>query len=342
MRGQPRFAGGGTPTKSAVPRRPYGKERCTDSQQEIRRVTAVGVLVLAVVVTVAGFGERPAAVGRATDGKVAVVAAEDEYGNVASQIGGRFVTVDSVESNPNTDPHTYEVSPGVAQAVSSAQVVIQNGLGYDEFMTRIESASPNGKRYVINVQHLLGLPDSTTNPHLWYNPITMPAVARKLAADFYSIKPSHAAYFRSNVETFVTSLHPWLQAIARFKATYPETPVATTEPVADYMLEAAATENKTPFTLQADIMNGVDPSPQDVTTQESLFSQHKVKVFVYNQQVTDSLTQSFITDAQNAHIPVIGVYETMPVPGYDYQSWMLAEVTALRKAVAHRDSTTRL
>ena len=100
------------------------------------------------------------------------------------------------------------------------------------------------------------------------------------------------------------------------------------------MLEAAGTKNKTPFTLQADIMNGVDPSPQDVTTQESLFSQHKVKVFVYNQQVTDSLTQSFIADAHNADIPVIGVYETMPVPGYDYQSWMLAEVTALRKAVA--------
>ncbi len=313
-----------------------------DARQRIRRGAGVGVLAVAVVVTLVGFGARPTASGSSTRGKIVVVAAENEYGNVALQIGGKYVAVDSIESNPNTDPHTYEVSPGVAQAVSSAQVVIQNGIGYDDFMTKIESASPNRKRYVIDVQHLLGLPDSTPNPHLWYNPITMPAVADKLAADFSSIDPAHSANFKANAATFITSLHPWLETIAKFKATYPNTPVATTEPVADYMLEAAGTKNMTPFTLQADIMNGVDPSPQDVTTQENLFSQHKVKVFVYNQQVTDSLTQSFITDAHNADIPVIGVYETMPVPGYNYQSWMLAEVNALEKAVADHVSTTRL
>ena len=115
--------------------------------------------------------------------------------------------------------------------------------------------------------------------------------------------------------------------------------MATTEPVADYMLQAAGADNLTPFSLQADIMNGVDPSPQDVSLQTSLFAQHKVKVFVYNQQVTDTLTQTFITAAQSAHIPVIGVYETMPTPGFTYQSWMLAEVNALQKAVAHGVST---
>ncbi|MFZ0058584.1 MAG: zinc ABC transporter substrate-binding protein, partial [Acidimicrobiales bacterium] len=121
----------------------------------------MGVLAVAVVVTLVGFGARPTASGGSTRGKIVVVAAENEYGNVALQIGGKYVAVDSIESNPNTDPHTYEVSPGVAQAVSSAQVVIQNGIGYDDFMTKIESASPNRKRYVIDVQHLLGLPDST-------------------------------------------------------------------------------------------------------------------------------------------------------------------------------------
>ena len=118
--------------------------------------------------------------------------------------------------------------------------------------------------------------------------------------------------------------------------------MATTEPVADYMLEAAGTDNLTPFRFQADIMNGVDPSPQDVTFQTGLFTGHKVKVFVYNQQVTDSLTQDFIGDARRAGIPIIGVYETMPTPGFDYQSWMLAEVRALQKAVADRVSTVKL
>jgi zinc/manganese transport system substrate-binding protein len=108
------------------------------------------------------------------------------------------------------------------------------------------------------------------------------------------------------------------------------------------MLEAAGTVNLTPFGLQADIMNGVDPAPQDVTLQDGLFAQHRVKAFVYNQQVTDSLTQSFLQEAKRYGVPVVPVYETMPTPGYDYQSWMLAEVQALRRAVVEKVSTEKL
>jgi zinc/manganese transport system substrate-binding protein len=275
-------------------------------------------------------------------GTIAVVAAENQYGNVASQIGGADVSVASVESNPNTDPHSYEVSPDVAQEIGTAQVVIQNGIGYDDFMSKIESASPNPARRVLIVQHLLGLPDSTPNPHLWYDPATMPKVADALAADYAVLQPDHAAYFHANAATFIASLTPWLQALAQFKAQYSGTPVATTEPVADYLLTAAGVNNLTPFRLQADVMNGVDPSPEDLSMQTALFTQHKVKVFVYNEQVTDSLTQSFIAAAQAAHVPVIGVYETMPTPGFTYQSWMLAEVNALNDAVAHGVSTQHL
>ncbi len=275
-------------------------------------------------------------------GTIAVVAAENQYGNVAAQIGGSDVSVTSVESNPNTDPHSYEVSPDIAQEIGAAQVVIQNGIGYDDFMTRIESASPNTSRRVLIVQNLLGLPDSTPNPHLWYDPATMPKVANALAADYSALQPSHASYFASNAATFIASLQPWLSALAAFKAQYGGTPVATTEPVADYLLTAAGADNLTPFRLQADVMNGVDPSPEDLTMQTALFTGHKVKVFVYNEQVTDTLTQSFITAAQTAHIPVIGVYETLPTPGFTYQSWMLAEVNALTSAVAHGVSTQHL
>ena len=130
--------------------------------------------------------------------------------------------------------------------------------------------------------------------------------------------------------------------MAQFKAAYPGTPVAVTEPVGDYMLQAAGARILTPFTFQADIMNGVDPSPQDVSLQDGLFSGHRVKVFLYNQQVTDSLTQSFLSQARKDGIPVVGVYETMPTPGYDYQSWMLAEVRALQRAVTDKISTQKL
>jgi zinc/manganese transport system substrate-binding protein len=275
-------------------------------------------------------------------GVIVAVGAENEYANVIGQVGGKYVQASAIMSNPNTDPHTFEASASVARTVSAAQLVVQNGVGYDTFMTTIENAAPSSSRKVIVVQNLLGLPDSTPNPHLWYKPSTMPAVANAVAADLAALQPAHAAYFKANAAAFIASLTAWNNAIAAFKAQYANTPVATTEPVADYMLQAAGADNMTPWALQADIMNGTDPSAQDVALQRSLFTQHKVKVFLYNQQVTDSLTESFISLAQANGIPVVGVYETMPVPGYDYQSWMLAEVQDLQKAVTSEISSEHL
>ncbi len=183
--------------------------------------------------------------------------------------------VTAIESNPNTDPHTFEASPSVAQAVSAASLLVENGVGYDTYMEKIESASPNSSRKVINVQKLLGLPESTPNPHLWYKPTTMPIVAKAIVSDLSALQPAHAAYFQANDAAFEASLKPWLQALAQFKARYGGTTVATTEPVADYMLEAAGTKNLTPFPLQADIMNGDRPRPpaRDPSEQPFLWAQ---------------------------------------------------------------------
>jgi zinc/manganese transport system substrate-binding protein len=275
-------------------------------------------------------------------GKIVAIGAENEYADVIGQIGGKYVQVSAIMSNPNTDPHAFEASPAVAREVSAAQLVVQNGLGYDSFMNAIESAAPGSGRQVVDVQQLLGLPDSTPNPHLWYDPTTMPKVADAIAAGLASIQPAHAAYFKANAKAFITALTPWYNAIAAFKKAYAGAPVATTEPVADYLLQAAGADNLTPWTFQADVMNGIDPSPQVLAAERALFSEHKVKAFLYNQQVTDPLTQSLITLAGQNGIPVVGVYETMPAPGYDYQTWMLAEVQDLRKAVADKVSTEHL
>ena len=262
------------------------------------RPTAVLLAALALpAVLLAGCGGSSSSSSSGSSEKIDAVGAENEYANVIEQIGGKYVKVTAIESNPNTDPHTFEASPSVAQTVSAAKLLIENGVGYDTYMEKIEAASPNSSRRVINVQHLLGLPDSTSNPHLWYKPETMPAVAKALVSDLSALQPAHAAYFQANAKKFEESLKPWHAAIAKFKAAYPHTPVATTEPVGDYMLEAAGTRNMTPFTLQASIMNGTDPAPQNVTLQNSLFSGHHVEVFVYNQQVTDSLTESFLKAA---------------------------------------------
>ena len=302
---------------------------------------AAAVTVLAVLA--AGCGSSGATSDAANSTAVIkAIGAENEYGNVLSQIGGRYVQVTSILNNPNTDPHTFEASPSVAAQISSADLVVQNGVGYDSWISRMEAAAPNSGRKVIVVQHLLGLPDSTPNPHLWYNPTTMPVVAKAMAGDLSALLPKHAAYFQANLKAFDRSLTPWLTAIANFKAKYPGVKVATTEPVADYLLQAMGASNLTPFTFQADIMNGVDPAPQDIAKVNAFFTQHTVRAFVYNQQVVSSLTTSIRDTAIKAKVPVVGVYETMPTPGYNYQSWMLAEVNAITKAVADKISTQKL
>jgi zinc/manganese transport system substrate-binding protein len=283
-----------------------------------------------------------AATAAASTAKITAIGAENEYADVIAQVGGKYVQASSILSNPNTDPHTFEASPAIGREMSAAKLIVQNGLGYDDWATTIENADPSDGRQVINVQQLLGLPDSTPNPHLWYRSSTMPAVANAVAADLGQLDPAHASYYKANAVSFTASLSAWTQALAAFKSAHPGTPVATTEPVADYMLQAAGADNLTPWSFQADIMNGTDPSPQDVATQKALFTQHKVKVFLYNQQVTDSLTDSYIKLANENGIPVVGVYETMPTPGYTYQSWMKAEVNALNKAVTSKVSTEKL
>ena len=200
---------------------------------------------------------------------VVAVGAENEYADVISQVGGKYVRVSAIMSNPNTDPHTFEASANVAREVSAARLIVQNGVGYDTFMTTIENAAPSADRKVIDVQKLLGLPDTTANPHLWYDPATMPAVAHAIAGDLAVLDPAHAPYFRARASSFIGSLSAWNDAIAAFKANYPDTPVATTEPVADYMLQAAGADNLTPWAFQADIMNGTDPSAQDVAVERS-------------------------------------------------------------------------
>ncbi|MHB1281321.1 MAG: metal ABC transporter solute-binding protein, Zn/Mn family [Acidithiobacillus sp.] len=269
------------------------------------------------------------------------VGIENAYANVIGQIGGEYVTVSAIESNPDTDPHTFEASPAVAREMVGAQIVVRNGIGYDSWAKKILAADPNPKRKVIVVQDLLHLPENTKNPHLWYKPETMPAVAEAVAQRLTELDPARAAYFAANVRKFDAALKPWYQVIARFKARFGGTPVAVTEPVADYLLQAAGCDIKTPWNLQAAIMNGTDPAPQDVSIQNQLIKHHQIKIFVYNQQVTDSLTASFLSKAKAENIPVVGVYETMP-RGYSYQSWMLAEANALRNAVERGMSTTVL
>jgi zinc/manganese transport system substrate-binding protein len=299
--------------------------------------TAFAVAALVACAAFGGCGPSSLA-----PGKILAVAAENEYANVISQIGGRYVNVTGIMSNPNTDPHEFEANAQVVAEVSRAELIVQNGVGYDSFMNKIEAASHPAGRQVIVAQTLLHVPSDAFNPHLWYNPATMPAVAKAVAGSLARFLPADTVYFHANLGHFDRSLLAWSSALALFKREHPDVPVAVTEPVADYTLQAAGARIMTPRSLQSAIMNGTDPSPQDISTETALLSKHRVKVFVYNQQVTDSLTETFLSVARRSGVPVVGVYETMPTPGFDYQSWMTAELSALQRAIARGTSTEKL
>lgn len=269
---------------------------------------------------------------------IQAVGAENEYANVIKQIGGKYVSATSIMSNPNTDPHDYEASTQNASAIGNATLVVQNGVGYDDFMEKLEAASPNSIRTVIDVGKSLGYGSETKNPHLWYKPNTMPHVTKLIADELIKQDPKEKLYFENNLKKFTNSLTNWNKQLDTIKTEFGNSGVAVTEPVSDYLLEGAGLNIKTPWSFQAAIMNGTDPSPQDVQTQIDLFNQHKIKVFCYNQQVITDVTKTFLALAKKDHIPTVGVYETMP-ENQTYQSWMTAETTDILNALKNGTST---
>jgi zinc/manganese transport system substrate-binding protein len=270
-----------------------------------------------------------------------VVGAESQYTSVLHSIGGPYVDAVSVLSSPNVDPHEFEAGTAVARDVASARVVVQNGMGYDGFMSGLESATSGRGRTVIIAQRAVGADPSGFNPHLWYEPATLDAVARHVARALTSIDPVHRASFVARLATFLASNSRWQKQIAGFRAAHVGYRATVTEPVADYLLSALGVTVATPTQFQADVMNGVDPAPQDVALVEDELDRHLVSVFCYNRQVSDPLTGELLARARADHVPVVAVYETMP-RGYDVVGWMRAETSAIESAIVADRSTGSL
>jgi zinc/manganese transport system substrate-binding protein len=294
--------------------------------------TAIG----AAAASIALVGCGPTAVVR--PGTVLVVGAESQYADVLAQLGGRFVTAQAIISNPNVDPHTFEVGTSAGRAIASARLIVQNGAGYDAWMGQLESATSGSARTVLVAQQIVGAPAASFNPHLWYSPTTMSAVAVAIERALSTIEPAHAGYFAARLAAFEAEMASWRTAIDAFRAAHHGVTAAVTEPVADDLLMAMGITVRTPRQFQADVMNGVDPSPQDVATQQSLLDTGGVTLLAYNTQVTDSLTSSLRARARASGIPVVGVSELMPY-GDHYVSWMIAETRAIADAVASHPST---
>lgn len=261
---------------------------------------------------------------------ITIVAAENFYGEVAKAIGGPQVTVTSILSNPNQDPHLFEADVETAKAVSNADIAIYNGADYDPWMLQLLKASPKAGRTTINAASLTGH-KSGDNPHLWYDPKTIPAVAEALADALAKRDAANADLFRQRLKTFEDSLLPLTALIAKLKAKYAGTPVTATEPVFGYMASALGLDMRN-YGFQVAIMNNTEPSASEVAAFEDDLRNRNVKVLFYNSQVTDDTTTRMLTIAKQSDVPVVGVTETEPA-NMGYEDWMVSQLEALNKVL---------
>jgi zinc/manganese transport system substrate-binding protein len=285
------------------------------------RASSLAVLFLALCLIPARAAEAP----------IPIVAAENFYGDIARQIGGPDVSVHSILSNPDQDPHLFEVSPSVGRNVSAARVVIYSGIDYDPWMAKLLQAARSAHRQTIVVADLIGR-KSGDNPHIWYDPHTMLALARTLADDLSADDPVHKAAYEQRLAVFQASMQPVEAKIAALRQKFAGTPVTATEPVFGCMFAALGMQVRN-MAFQMAVMNNTEPGASDVAAFENDLRAHKVSLLVYNSQTSDPIAARMAGIANAAHIPIVGATETEP-PGKNYQAWMMGELDAVDRALS--------
>ena len=294
-----------------------------------RVLALLAILAVAPTALAGCVRSRPSA----SPGVVWAVAGENFWGNIAAQIGGRHVRVTSILASPTADPHLYESDVANAVAVAEAGLVIENGAGYDDFLSQLLGATRHPGRVVLSVQNILGATGPDVNPHFWYDIPRVPEVASAIQAALARLEPRDASTFAAGLAAFDASLHPIEAMIGQIRQRYPGAPVAYTERVPGYLLAAAGLRVLTPPGFAAAIENGTDPSPDDTVVMDGLFTHHRVKVLLYNAQVVSAVTEHAWVLALQSHIPVVGVTETMPPSYRSYQAWQLAQAEAIQRAL---------
>lgn len=291
-----------------------------------RRVGCLGLALFALLGCTAVAAPEP-------NGRIRVVAAENFWGDIARQIGGRQVAVTSVLKTPNTDPHDFTSNPIVAADVSSAQLVIGNGVSYDPWLTRLLATGSSVRRRVLIMANALRITGANPNPHLWYWTARLPTVAAAIASQLCAIRRSDCPQFTANVNRFDRSLQPLHAMIDTIRQRFAGTPIAYTERVPGYLVSAAGLRLRTPVSFSLALENGSEPSAADTAAFDAALTDHKVRVLLYNAQVVDAQTTHFKQLAAAAGVPVVGVTETMPPNARDFQSWQLEQDRALLRAL---------
>jgi len=270
-------------------------------------------------------GASPAMAG------VSIVAGENFYGDVAGQIAGPGAQITSILSNPDTDPHLFEADPATARAIARADIIIENGADYDPWMEKLLGAGGSHPHQVI-VASVLTHRAVGANPHLWWDPQTMPIVARAIADALIKTDPAGRAGYEARLTVFLASLTPVHDKIAALRKAYAGEPVTATEPVFGYMATAVGLTMRNER-FQWAVMNDTEPSAADTAAYEEDLTGHHVRLFIYNSQASDSAAERLLGIARKAGVPVIGVTETEP-PGLTFQTWQRSTLDTLGVALA--------
>ena len=289
----------------------------------------------AVALTVAGCATTPPANASGSGGtKINVVAAENFWGSIASQLGGEHATVTSIITNPDTDPHDYDATPADGRTMTSAQFAIVNGIGYDPWAPKLLATNPNPSRVVLTVGQLVGIPDGG-NPHRWYSPANVHQVIEQIAADYAKIDPADAGYFQQRKETFENqTLAPYNQLISTIKSTYAGTPIGASESIVSPLAEGLGLNLITPETFLDAISEGSDPTAADKATIDDQIRTKQIKVYVYNSQNSTPDIQTQVNEAKAAGIPVATVTETLAPANVTFQDWQVKELQGIQQALA--------
>lgn len=295
-------------------------------------VIAIMVVLVALAVGFFALGHKGTISSGAQGGAIKVVAAENFYGNIAQQLGGDKISVTSIISNPNVDPHEYESSVQDGIAITNANIVIENGLQYDSWMDKLLSASPKPDRVLVVAGDVA--PDLLQeNPHIWYGIDNISAIAGAVESALVKSDPTDAALFQNNLAAFDASLAPISAKIDDMRTQYGGTAVGLTETIYLYQTEPMRLGVLTPFSFEKAIAEGNDPSAQDVSIANKQIAGKKISVLIYNSQTVTPVTTNLQNAALANGIPIVPVTEMMP-PGDTYQTWMMNELNALATALA--------
>lgn len=284
-------------------------------------------------------GSTNSATGQATSAAAApcpaspvdVVVSVDQWGDIVSELGGQCTTVKTILASSSVDPHDYEPSPSDAAAFGGAQLVVLNGADYDSWATKLAATSaPNAP--VVDAGRVTSTA-AGANPHLWYSPTAVTAVADAVTAALTKIQPQAADYFHTQRSAFTTALNPYNELIAKIKAGAAGKTYAATEPVFDYQAQALGLVNKTPAGFQAASANETDPSPADIADFTKALSDRQIDVLIYNTQTEGSIPEQIRSAAQQAGVAVVNVTETVPPGITSFETWQDDQLTALAKAL---------